>query len=334
VNLRDVAQRAGVSAATASRVFSGHTVVRPETRDKVLHAAEELGYVVNGLAKAMLGTAARPLAVVLPNMENTAFPQLLAGAEQTASEDGRGLVLSLTHGDAEREQAMVKAACEQRVAGLLLVDATDAGPDGDERIAAYVTALAAVDARMILCCHQYLPSQPHILTMNYDHISGIQQIVEDLAAKGHQRIAFMGWAATTTASQHFLGYSLGLRNAGLLIDSSLVVECPDGAVDAHLAALFLLNRPARPTAVVCLSDEIALGVYRAARAFDIDIPTQLAISGFGDAPCSADLTPSLTSVQVPYHDLGVRAAQLALGLVDVNARADLATKVILRESTG
>jgi len=333
VNLRDVALRAGVSPATASRVFSGHASVSETTRTKVLAAADELGYVVNGLAQAMMGAGRRSLAFVTSSMAGPAFADLASGAEQVATTNGNLFLIALTHGDPDREREIIETLRENRTAGVLLAGSTMPGKESEERIASYASALTSVNASLVLTGHPYLPSQPDLQCVNYDQIGGIRKAVALLASKGHTRIAFLGWSNSTTANQRFLGYSLGMKDADLVIDSSLVVECPNEVVQAHLAALLILKGPTPPTAIVCLTDQVALGVYRAARDFAVSIPDQLAVTGFDDSSFCSDLTPGLTSVHAPFYNVGVRAAQLALNLTLKETRVDLPTELVVREST-
>ena len=333
VNLRDVAQHAGVSPATASRVFSGHGSVNEETRARVLASAEELGYVVNSLAQAATGSGHRFLALVTSDLAGSSEASFAAGAEAVATRNGNPFMVSLTHGKMDREREIIETACTQRAAGVLLMDSATSGKDSQERIAAYSSMLRAVGAQLVLCGHPHLPSQPTVLTVNYDQIGGVRRAITHLTDKGHTRIAFLGWANSTTVGQRFLGYLLGLRDAGLNLDSSLIIECPDEVIEAHLAGLLLLRGYTPPTAIVCLTDTIATGVYRAARDFGISIPYQLAVTGFGDSSFAGDLSPALTSIQAPFHDLGVRGARLALGLADEDPRGDLPTKLIQRGST-
>ena len=334
VNLRDVARHAGVSPATASRVFSGNAAVSDETRTKVLDSAAELGYVVNALAQAMMGTGRRPLAFVASAIDDPALAQLASGAEHVATNHGYLFMLSLTRGDLSRENDIIETLCEQRAAGVLLSGPTEPGSASEERISHYARELSLVGASLILCAHPYMPALPRVLTVNVDRVGAVRQTVSHLIGKGHRHIGFLGWHNSTTVSQLFLGYSLGLKDAGLVLDSGLVVKCPDEIIDAHLATLLLLKSPEPPTAIICASDIIAMGAYRAARDLGINIPDQLAITGFGDSPVAADLVPPLTSVHVPYFDVGVRGAELALGLAQEEIRVELPTHLTIRESTG
>ena len=318
---------------TASRVFAGHTNVSESTRVKVLAAAEELGYAVNGLARAMMGAGQRSLAFVTSSIDSPASAELMSGAEEVAAANGSLFFVALTYSDPDRKERVIATLREQRTAGVLLAGSTVLGKETEQRVADYATALAAVNAGVVLCGNPILASHPGITSVNYDQVGGMRAVVQHLVGKGHQRIAFLGWSNSTTANQRFLGYSLGMKSCGLTIDSSLVAECPNQIVDAHLAALLLLNSANPPTAIVCPTDHIAMGVYRAARDTGVSIPDQLAVTGFDDSPWAGDLTPPLTSVHVPFRELGAQAARLALKLSD-DTRVSLTTELIVRESSG
>jgi LacI family transcriptional regulator len=309
-------------------VLSGSGSVSEATRAKVSKAAAELGYVVNALAQAMLGTGRRPLAMVSSTIDQ-AHTELASGAEHVATDNQRLFLLSLTDGDDDLEERLVESLCAQRVAGVLLTGPRPADPASNARIRGYATSLAAVGASLIVCDHQGPPQVP---TARCDEAGGVAQAVRLLASQGHARIGFLGSDGSTSAAQRLLGYSQGLRDAGLSEDPSLIVECREGVVDAHLATLLLLRTGRPPSAVICLSDVIALGVYRAARDLGVAIPHQLSVIGFGDLPTSGDLVPALTTVQAPYYDLGARAAELALGLT-TEPIADLPTQLVRRDST-
>lgn len=331
VNIRDVARLAGVSPATVSRVFSGKSSVSQGLHDKVIHAADELGYVVNHLAMAMMGTGLRQLGFIASQMSETTA-EIFSGVEQIATRNGRLVMTCLTHDDDELEKHQIDSLCQQRVAAVIRVGPTETDAACEARIASYAAALEAIGARLILADHHYIPSLPQILTVSYDQLGGARQAVAYLAGKGHTRIAFLGWAKTATANQRFLGYSLGMKQAGLKIDSACVVQCADQISDAHLSAMPLLKNKKPPTAIVCVSDLVAIGVYRATRDLGISIPDSVAITGFGNTLYAADLTPSLTTIAAPIHHLGLRAAELALS--GENTMVELSTDLVIRDSAG
>ncbi|MFF9563897.1 LacI family DNA-binding transcriptional regulator [Leifsonia sp. NPDC014704] len=314
VNLRDVAAHAGVSPATASRVFGGSAKVHDATREKVLASAHQLGYVVNGLARAMQGRGPRTVAFVVRFMIGPTFASLAAGAERVAGENGHLLFMSTTHGSPEREAELIATLREQRVAAVLLVGSTESDPSFDARVAAYARDLADVDAPLILCGRPPVAGES-LVAVDYDQRAGVGMAVDELVRLGHRRIAYVGEPrGMTTAEQRMDGYRQALERHGIAFDPQLLREGLNFEDDGERAVQRLLADDTGATAIVCMTDNIAVGAYRAARKAGLRIPEDLSVVGFDDAPIVGDLTPGLTTVHPPFYEVGVTAAEIALGL--------------------
>lgn len=315
VNLRDVAAHAGVSPATASRVFGGSTKVHDDTRAKVLASAQELGYVVNGLARAMQGRGPRTIAFVVRAMIGPTFAALAAGAERVAGENGHLLFMSTTHGSEEREADLIATLREQRVAAVLLVGSTESDAEFDARAAGYAKDLADIDAPLILCGRPPISGDASLVAVDYDQRAGVGMAVDRLVELGHRRIAYIGEPrGMTTAEQRMDGYLTALARHGIAVDPALIREGRNDEEDGERAVTELLADATGATAVVCMTDNIAVGAYRAARLAGLRIPDDLSVVGFDDAPIVGDLTPGLTTIHPPFYEVGVAAAEIALGL--------------------
>lgn len=315
VNLRDVAAHAGVSPATASRVFGGSSKVHDATRERVLASAHELGYVVNGLARAMQGRGTRTVAFVVRAMIGPTFAAVAAGAEHVAGSNGHLLFMSTTHGDSEREAALIATLREQRVAAVLLVGSTESDTAFGERVAGYARDLADVEAPLILCGRPPVPEDHGLVSVDYDHRAGVGLAVDELARLGHRRIAYVGeQRGMTTAELRMDGYLDGLTRNGLVAEPEFIRASLNHEDDGARAVAELVAADTGATAIVCMTDNIAVGAYRAARAAGLRIPEDISIVGFDDVPIVGDLTPGLTTVHPPFHEVGVRAAEIALGL--------------------
>ncbi len=314
VNLRDVAAHAGVSPATASRVFAGGVNVHERTRARVLAAAEELGYVVNGLARAMTGRGPHTMAFIVRAMIGPTFASLAAGVESVTSREGHLLLMSATGGDSEREAELIATLRELRVGAVLLVGSTETDERFVRRAAGYAKDLADVGAPLILCGRPPLAGHPDIASVDYDQRTGMSEAVEELIGLGHRRIAYVGEPRGMTTSELRLdGYGDALARHGIPSDPSLIRVSGNSEEDGARAVGELLASHAGATAVVCMTDNIAVGAYRAARRAGTRIPDELSIVGFDDVPIVSDLTPGLTTVRPPFFDVGVRAAEIALG---------------------
>lgn len=332
VNLRDVAAHAGVSPATASRVFGGSAKVHDDTRAKVLASAQELGYVVNGLARAMQGRGPRTMAFVVRAMIGPTFAALAAGAERVASENNHLLFMSTTHGDPEREAALIATLREQRVGAVLLVGSTETDIAFDDRVAAYARDLADVEAPLILCGRPPVTGHPELVAVDYDQPAGVGLGVDELVKLGHTRIAYVGEPrGMTTAELRLTGYLQALERHGIPIDPALIRHAANSEDDGARAVAQLLGDDTGATAIVSMTDNIAVGAYRAARSAGLRIPQELSVIGFDDAPIVGDLTPGLTTVHPPFYEVGVRAAEIALGLIP--ARSVLIESTLVRRGS-
>lgn len=332
VNLKDVAAHAKVSVATASRVFSNNPNVAPENRERVLASAQELGYVFNGLARAMMGRGQQSIAFVVRAMIGPTFASLAAGVESVAGRSGYMVLMSATEGDPHREHNLIRILRELRVKAVLLVGSTESDASFDERAAGYARDLAQVNASLILCGRPPIASYPDLVSVNYDHSAGVGEAVDELIRLGHTRIAYIGeGTGMTTADLRLGGYQSALQRHGIAIDPALIRISANTESSGALAAVELLQSGVSFTAIVTMTDNIAIGAYRAARSLGIRLPDDLSIVGFDDAPVVADLTPALSTVHPPFFELGVRAAEIALDLSPA-AHVLLPTKFMKRES--
>jgi LacI family transcriptional regulator len=310
VNLRDVAAHAKVSLATASRVFAENSKVQPETKSRVLASAEELGYVVNGLARAMTGRGPRSIAFIARAMIGPTFATLAAGVESVASKNGHLMLMSATEGDLRREKALIAIQRELRVKAVLLVGSTETHASFDQRAADYARDLAQVNASLIVCGRPPVASHDEIVSVDYDQRVGIGMAVDELVGLGHRRIAYIGAArGMTTAELRLDGYQQALERSGIAFDASLVGLADNTEADGARATGEMLRSRAAATAIVAMTDNIAVGAYRAAREQGLRIPEDVSIVGFDDVPFVGDLTPGLSTVHPPFFELGVRAAR-------------------------
>jgi LacI family transcriptional regulator len=328
-----VAARAGVSAATASRVFGGNDRVDVATRARVLEAAEELGYVVNGLARSMMGRGPRTIAFLVHHMVGPTFASMASGVESVATENGFLFLLGTTHGDPDRERELIDTLREQRAAAILLVGSSDSGEGFSDRAASYAKDLDGVGARLIFCGRPPLPGHPEITSVGYDQVAAVSDSVGRAIALGHRSIAYIGVApGMTTPELRLDGYRQALLKGGIEWDPARVCASDNDEDSGHTATLRLLDSGVPVTAIVCMTDIIAIGVYRALRERGLRIPEDVSVVGFDDLPIVGDLTPGLTTVRPPYREIGIEAARVAIGLRSPHENVELATSYVERGS--
>lgn len=335
VNMRDVARRAGVSVSTVSRVVGGSAAVQAKTRDLVLEAMAELDYVVNGLAQSMLGTGSRTIGFLVSHMVGPTFAELASGVEQEASKAGDLLAIVTTHRNPNDEWAALRQLREQRAKAVLLVGAGETDAGYTERLRNYETYLSAVGTRLILCGRAPVDAVPGVLSVSYDNAAGIRAATQHLLDLGHRRILYLGAAGNhSTAEERLRGYLQALDAAGVSLDPSLFPETSFEPETCRAALESLTAAGTHFTAIVAARDEIAVHALRYFKQRGVRVPEDVSLVGFDDMPFMADLTPALTTVRVPYRELGRRAGELVESKQTAQKHSiSLPTELIVRAST-
>jgi LacI family transcriptional regulator len=344
VTLADVAMRAGVSAATVSRVLSGNYPVAGATRTRVLRAVEELQYVVNGPASA-LAAATSDLVGILVNDIADPFFGIIAGAVQSEMGGGTGgpggpqklAVVCNTGGSPESELTYLTHLQRQRAAAVVLTGGVVEDEEHGAALATRLRRLAASGTRIVLCGRPPLTPEPGarrqeaagqpepagdegggIVTVAFDNRGGSRRLTEHLLTLGHRRIGYVAGPAGSTTTRHRLeGHRLALRDHSPELHAQAENHTVHGGdydrSSGYDGALELLRRVPGLTAVVAANDTVALGICAALRDEGKRIPEDVSVAGFDDLPFSADASPALTTVRIPLHEAGARAGRLALG---------------------
>lgn len=311
VNMKDVAERAGVSTSTVSRVIAQNPAVHEQTKERVLAAMADLNYVVNGLAQSMQGRGSRAVGFLVSHMVGPTFADVAQGVEEEVAKLGDLLTIITTHADPSGEMKALQQMREQRARAVLLVGASPTGQDYEERLRKYQEFLSATDTQLILCGHQHVSSVPGLQSVDYDNIGGIRAAVEHLAALGHRRIAYLGAAeGHSTAEQRLRGFELAMKDSGLDLDPAIIPASTFEVEPCQAALENLVSTGADFTAVIAARDEIAVRALRVFRNHGLSVPDDVSLVGFDDMPFMGDLTPALTTVRVPYRELGRRAGML------------------------
>ncbi|WP_049567573.1 LacI family DNA-binding transcriptional regulator [Streptomyces sp. SBT349] len=330
VTLADVAARAGVSAATVSRVLNGNYPVAGATRLRVLRAVEELEYVVNGPASA-LAAATSDLVGVLVNDIADPFFGIMAGAVQSemGSEGGvtsgagpqKLAVVCNTGGSPDRELNYLTLLQRQRAAAVVLTGGAVEDGGHTEALATRLRRLDAAGTQVVLCGRPPLgagEAGPHPLTVTFDNRGGARRLTEHLLSLGHRSLGYLAGPAARTTTRHRLeGHRAALEAAGLAGDADrLTVHGAYDRASGYDGALELLRREPALTAILAANDTVALGVCAALRDRGLRIPQDISVTGFDDLPFAVDAMPALTTVRLPLHQAGARAGRLALGRED------------------
>ncbi|MEU1177816.1 LacI family DNA-binding transcriptional regulator [Streptomyces sp. NPDC005820] len=334
--IRDVAQRAGVSVATVSRTLAGNYPVSAATRKRVMAAVESLHYVVNVHAKALSGQVAGPIALVLRDITGPSLAHVAAGVEQEAARRGRLSLVCATHGDPARENDLVQLMREQHAAAVVLVGGAVQDEAYFQRMAEYARALDAAGSRLVLVGRPPLPTDLPVTVVDYDNRGGAFQAADHLFSQGHRRILFLGGdPGLSTGIQRREGHLHALRAHGVPYAEELDVPGLYTRVSGYRRTRDALKAGVEFTGVVAGTDMVALGALAALRDAGLDVPGDVSVVGFDDVPFAADLIPSLTSVRVPYEELGRTAVRLALERTERMTGDDhviLSTQLVIRQS--
>jgi DNA-binding LacI/PurR family transcriptional regulator len=327
--MRDVAAKAGVSVATVSRALAGSSLVSPAVRERVREATDELGYVANRLPANLRAKGVRILALVVGNIRNSYFSDLIDGSVEAAHVAGFPLIFSDSDEDPVRESEILEELAAERVAGVLLASAAGSSK-GLRRLLDLGIPVVAVDRR--------LPGLP-VDTVTIDGELGEYGAVQHLIGLGHRRIAMMGGPIhLSTIADRERGYRRALDDAGIAPDQALITHGDLRQETAFELTPGLMALAGPPTAIVAINDLSTIGTLLALRSLGLRVPDDVSVVGFDDVPGSTLYDPPLTTIAQPVHEIGQRAIELAARRV---ATPDLPyeevvfpTRLLLRGSTG
>lgn len=329
VTMRDVAREAGVSVATVSRALSGSAVVAPEVRERVLSTAEAMNYVGSRLPANLRARSSLILSLVVGNVRNPYFPDLIAGCEDAAQRAGYALVFGDSDEDPDRESAVLKQMAVERVAGIVLAAA--AGSNEGLRLAqAAEIPIVAVDRRM--------PNQ-RVDTVTVDNAAAVFAGTQHLIELGHRRIAMVsGPQHVSTAKERQAGYLRGLESAGMSADSALLAigDFRVGTARTLVSDLLALAEP--PTAIITVNNLATVGTLQALREAGLRVPRDVSVLGFDDLLAGEFMDPPLTAIAQPTYEVGRKAIELlARRISEPTAPIEdvvLKTELLVRGSTG
>ncbi|WUU18732.1 LacI family transcriptional regulator [Streptomyces sp. NBC_00663] len=316
--------------------MAGNYPVSTETRARVMAAVESLHYVVNVHAKALSGRVAGPVALVIQDITGPSLAHVAAGVEQEANSRGRLSLVCSTHGDATREDDLVQLMREQHAAAVVIVGGVVADDAYQRRMAEYAKALDAAGSRLVLVGRPPLAADVPATVVEYDNRGGAFQATSHLLGVGHRRILFLGGEpGFSSAEQRRAGHLDALRAHAVPYETELDIPGGYTRTSGYRRVRDALADGLDFTAVFACTDAIAVGALAALREAGLRLPRDVSLVGFDDVPFATDLTPSLTTIRVPYEELGRTAVRLALDREETIGDDDhvvLSTQLVIRES--
>jgi LacI family transcriptional regulator len=332
VTVRDVARRAGVSSSTVSHVLNRTRFVSDELRDRVLAAMHELEFHPNAAARMLSLKRSNTLGLIVSDIRNPFFASVTRGVEDVAQEHGYTVVLCNSDEDLVKETACLKTLQSRQVDGVLLASAGVA----DE----YVSRLVQAGYPVVLVDRD-LPDlgAPAVLLDNEGAAySGVRHLID----RGHRRIGMIsGRGSISTTTERVAGYQRALREAGLEPDSGLVISGQSTSEGGVAATHALLDLEPPPTAIFSGNNLMSIGALHAIASRGLTVPDDVAMVGFDDFPFpwSDAFRPHLTTVAQPTYELGRRAAETLVQMLNGSGtlaapRVALEGKLVIRESSG
>jgi DNA-binding LacI/PurR family transcriptional regulator len=327
MTLDDVARKAGVSTATVSRVLNQVGPVRSATRGRVLQAIKDLNYQPNLHARSLAGGRSHALGLIVSNIENPFFLDIYHALEAAARERGYEVVIASTGYSPGRLMSSLRQLLARRPAGLaFIVSENDpALPDELRR------------AKVPTVFYDIAVPGPSIRTIAVDYRSGMQRIVDYLRSLGHRRMAFIGHHTTLgPLNARKTAFVEAVQAGGPSLEHAAVAaeDSPEGG---RLAVRQLLAAGARPTAIVCVNDHMAMGVLRELADQRLSVPGDVSVTGFDNIGLSSFTCPRLTTADIPRELIGRTAFSLLVpeaGGISAALALPITPELIVRESTG
>lgn len=328
VTISDIAKLAGVSKATVSRVINGSKPVSPEVRDKVMKVIDETGFKPSALARSLSTKKTKLIGVVIPDVANPVFSELVKGMEDQSNASGYNILLCNTYLSHEKELKYLEILQDKEVDGIIFLT-TDETEEQVEFFRKYGKPVVTVDRKF---------RKMEIPSVGVDDYEASYKAVNYLINMNHTEIAMV--RAPLDDQSHgfhrFSGYKQAMADHGLDVHEDWVVEGDFTVKAGYDAMMKLLSSSTSPTAVFFASDLMAVGGIRCITDSGMRVPDDISVIGFDDIPIASMFIPSLTTTRQPTADIGMKAMEKLLKLIDgkeEELHTKFPTQLILRNST-
>lgn len=327
--MKDIAERVGVSVNTVSRAINDKPDISGQTKKEILQVAEELNYSPNRFARGLRSEKTFTIGVILSDILNPFYSSMLKGVEEAAKERGYRVIVMDTGEDYDNEQFAVETMLAEQVDGLLI------SPVQKRKQA--VIEIQKSDLPFVLLGRYFDSIETNYITT--DDVKGAYSATQHLIKGGHKRIALInGPSYISSSKERFKGYKQAMENDNLLISDDLILHGMMDENDGYEALKKLVARDIEPTAVLCYSDFVALGVLQAADEIGLEVPENLAIIGYDDTFFSNYTKVPLTTVKIREKELGKRGFQILTKLIENSGTQNtleqvrLETGLVVRDS--
>ncbi len=332
--MADVARRAEVSAMTVSRALKASESVSRATREKIMAAVEELGYVLDLSAGALSSKKTGFISVLIPSFNNSNFSETVQGISESLASERKQILVGYTGYDLKREEQLIETMLQRRPEGIILT--------GGEHTARARQILKTTSVPVIETWD--MPDQPIHHLVGFSNAAMIEDMVARLVFRGYRRIAFIGGdeSGDFRGIDRLRGYERAIKTLGSPKAHVVPMGIPPVSIrHGGPAVVRLMQEWPEVEAVICVSDLCAIGVIMECHRRKWDVPSRLAVAGFGDFEISRYSFPTLTTVSVNCTEIGIQAGNLMLRATDATAaihlpptqRLVIPHSIIEREST-
>jgi LacI family transcriptional regulator len=309
VTVADIAREAGVSMMTVSRVINNKGDVSAATRQRVQEVVERLGYRPSGIARSLATQHTGTIGLVVPDVSNPFFADVVRGVEQVAYTGGYNVFLCNTEEDPQRELDILKSLEEKRVDGMVLVTRLEAH---------LLRSVLERQPAVVLVNRRQARKKgaPAAVAVLLDDVGGGRAVTQHLLGRGHRAIGYLAGPVTSySGSERGRGYRMALEAAGIPYNPDWSRHCPPTVQGGHEAARELMLSHPDLTALYCYNDLVAVGVLQACAELGRAVPDDLAVAGSDDIPLAALVTPPLTTCRAPRYELGGQAVRLLINQI-------------------
>jgi LacI family transcriptional regulator len=331
MNISEIAKHAGVSIATVSRALNNSSAINQETRKKVLQVAEEFNYKPNPIARSLSKQRTETVGVILPEMNEEFFAELLGGIDEEAFRLDYFLMLSSYHQQRNIAETFSEFLNSGRVDGVMLMA---------DILHRDLLSTIKKSERPVILLNTATPIGD-FTCFNINYYQGALALIDHLHEHGHRCIAFIsGLTDFFQFDELFRGYEAAHLKHELKIREEFIIKGQNTQQFGYTAFMRLAHDLKDIDAIFCANDIIAAGVYEAARSLNVRIPQDIPVVGFGNLKLSQYLVPKLTTVHIPFYELGNKAMQHLLKMIDGNVarksayKKELTTGLVIGGSCG
>ncbi len=327
-NIKEVAEAAGVSTATVSRVLAGKPHVRAELRQRVLSAAEDLDYRPNLVARSLRAQKSNIIGLIVADIRNPFFTSVSRAVEDVAYAQGMSIFLCNSDENQDKEIMYLKQMHGENVAGIIFSPTRQTADAFSETV--------DTDLPMVVIDRRVRDSD--VDSVLIDNVESTYQLIDHLINDGHRRIGAMFGIASTTGRERRKGFAQAIQDHSLELEPELVSYVNAREEEGYEAVKKLLERPDRPEAIFTSNGLLATGAFRALRESQLAIPDEIAFATFDDTPWASLVEPPVTVMQQPTYEIGKTATELLLERIKEPARATrqivLSSTLVVRRSCG